>query len=178
MRDAENLGRVAQLPVAELMSKDGDYLVILALLDQRIIDDDVLLPRKTEEVGIAMSAALAAIDDVEFMQWELQLLCQVLHIGLEFALLQWRQLVEEREDDNWVDGYHEHLQPGAEHPEIIEELVACLLDDRQEPKEDRRNQEEEEHVGLDQVSHEQFWSLLIETKLLLEHKCLIDARGK
>jgi hypothetical protein len=118
--------------VAELVCQDSDNLLGLALLDQRIVDDNVLLPRQTEEVGVAVRTALASINDVELVQRELQLLGQILDALLQLAGLQGRELVEQREDSDRVDGNHEDLESSSEQPQIVEELVAGLLNDGQE----------------------------------------------
>jgi hypothetical protein len=47
------------------MAQDGDDLLWLALLKQGVVDDNVLLPRQTIEVSIAVGATLAAINDVQ-----------------------------------------------------------------------------------------------------------------
>ena len=64
LRNAKQARRVAEAPVAELVRQDSDDLLGLALLDQGIINDDMLLPGQAEEVGIAVRAALAAVNDV------------------------------------------------------------------------------------------------------------------
>lgn len=54
---------MTQAPVAQLVGQDSRDLLCVALLNQRIIDDDVLLPGHAKEVGIAMGASLAAVND-------------------------------------------------------------------------------------------------------------------
>lgn len=134
----------------------------------------MLLPRQPEEVRIAVRAALAAVDDVELVQRKLQLLGQVLHSLLQLAGLQRRELVEQREDGDRVDGNHEHLESGAEQPQVEEELVARLLDDGQERGQDWRREDEGQQVRLEHVGHEELGRLLVEAELFLEDEGVVD----
>ncbi len=136
--DAKEPRRVAEAPVAQLVREHGDDLLGLALLDEGIIDDNVLLPRESEEVGIAVGAALASVDDVQLAERELQLLRQVLDARLERARLQRRQLVEKREDGDGIDRDHEELEASSEQPEVVEKLIARPLHDGEEGGQDGR----------------------------------------
>ncbi len=53
------------------MRKNSDNLLFVAFLNQGIVDDNVLLPWKTEEVSIAVRTALTAIDDEQLMEGKL-----------------------------------------------------------------------------------------------------------
>lgn len=165
---------MAQAPVAKLVGENSNDLLGLALLDQSVVDDNVLLPGKTKEVGIAVGAALASINDVELVEGEVEFLGETLDLRLELALLQGGQLVEERQNGNRVDGDHEDLESGAKQPEVVEELVTSLLDDGEETREDGRGQDDSDEVGLDHVRDEQLGRLLVEAKLFLENKGLVD----
>ena len=68
LRNTKETSGVAKAPVAKFVRQDGNHLLSVALLDQGVIDDDMLLPRKTKEVGIAVCAALATIDDIELVE--------------------------------------------------------------------------------------------------------------
>lgn len=115
--------------MSELVREHRNDLLGVALLYQSIVDDNVLLPREAKEVGIAVSAALAAVNDEELGQRELQLLGQLLNSILELARFQRRELVEQRENCNWIDRDHEDLQACAKEPQVVEELGARPLDD-------------------------------------------------
>lgn len=78
---------MAQTPVTELVAQNGDHLLRLALLQQGIINYDVLLPGQTIEVSIAVGTALAAIDDVQLRERELELLGKVLDTGFDLTRL-------------------------------------------------------------------------------------------
>lgn len=161
--------------MAELVGKHSDNLLPLALLNQSVVDDDVLLPGQTKEVGIAVGAALAAVDDVQLMERELELLGEVLDIGLELALLQRGKLVEQRKDGDRVDGDHKDLQTGAKQEEVVEELATSLLDDGQETRQDRGSQDNGQQIALDHIRHKQLGGLLVEAEFLFQNKGLIDA---
>ena len=85
LSNEKQLSSVAKTPVTKLMSQDGNNLLRLALLNQSIVDNNVLFPRKTIEVGIAVSAALATVDDIQLVKREVQLLSQILNTSLQFA---------------------------------------------------------------------------------------------
>lgn len=161
--------------MAELVGQNSDNLLRLALLDQGIIDDDVLLPRQTEEVGIAVSAALATIDDVQLVQRKLQPLGQVLNALLQLAGLQGRELVEERKDGDGIDGNHEDLESSPEQPQVVEKLISGLLNDGQECGQNRRSEDESQQVRLDDIGHEELGGLLVEAELFLQHERMVDA---
>lgn len=63
---------MTKAPVTELVGENSDNLLGLALLDEGVVDDNVLLPWETEKVGVAVSAALASINDVEFLEREVE----------------------------------------------------------------------------------------------------------
>lgn len=105
---------MTKAPVAELVCENGHDLLGLTLLDEGVVDDDVLLPRQTEEVGVAVGASLASIDNVELLEWEVEARCQAFDAGLECARIQRRELVEEWQDGDGVDGDHENLEGGSE----------------------------------------------------------------
>ena len=109
------------------------------------------------------------------MEREVELLGQGLNLGLELALLKRRQLVEQRQNGNWVDGDHENLQSGSEHPEVVEELVAGLLDDSKESREDGGSQNEGQEDALDLIRDPELGCLLVETKLLLQNESVVEA---
>lgn len=175
LRDAEKLGGVTQAPVAEFVGQHSDNLLFLALLDQGVVDDDVLLPGQTEEIGIAVGAALAAVDDVQLVKRELELLGELLDIRLELALVQGRELVKQRQNGDGVDGNHKDLQASAEHPEVVEELATSLLDDGQEAGQNRGSQDNGQKVALDQIRNKQLGSLLVEAEFLFQNEGVVEA---
>lgn len=120
---------MAELPVTQLVGQDGDDLCRIHLLNQCIVDDNVLLPGQAVKVGVGVGATLAAINDEELLQGELVGRGEFLNPCLERALVQWREFVEERLDEDGVGGGGEELQAGGKDPKIEDELVARLLDD-------------------------------------------------
>lgn len=169
---------MAKLPVTELVCKNSDNLLRFALLDQGIVDDNVLLPRQSKEVGIAVRTALAAINDEQFVERELQLFRKRFSLGLQLAFLQGRQLVEQRQDEDRIDRDHENLENSSEEPEVGDELVACLLDDAEETGEDRRRKGESEQVRLDHIRDEELWSLFVEPEFLFQDERMVDIGGQ
>lgn len=155
------------------MAQHCNNLLRLALLEQSVIDDDVLLPRKTVEVSVTVSTALAAINDVQLRERELELLGQVLDTGLDLTGLQRRQLVEQRQDDDGVDSNSENLDEDTEQPQIVEERVTRLLDDLEHSADDRCPQHDTEHLTLEHIRDPELQRLLVETELLLEDECVV-----
>lgn len=102
--------------MTELVREDGNNFLFLALLNQCVIDDNVLLPRKTEEISVTMRAALTAIDDEQFLEREVKFLCQRLGLSLQFAFLQRGQLVEKRQNEDGVDRDGEDLKYSGKEP--------------------------------------------------------------
>lgn len=62
---------MTQAPVTKFVGEYGNDLLLGALLNKSIVDDDMLLPGETKEIGIAVSAALATINDVQLVKREL-----------------------------------------------------------------------------------------------------------
>lgn len=166
---------MTQLPVTQLVCKNGNNLLGLALFDQGIVDDNVLLPGHAEEVGVAVGAALAAINDVQLGEGELELLGQILNAALELTLLKGRELVEQRQNEDRVDGDHDNLETSDKNPEIVEELVSSLLHDSQKASEDRRREDKGQEERLDLVGNPKLGRRLVETELLLQDESVVEA---
>lgn len=165
---------MTQLPVAELVGQDRENLVSFGLFQQSIVDDNVLLPRQTVEEGIGVSAALAAVNDVQLVQGEVEPSSQFIDLCLELAVLEGRQLVEQRLDKGRIQSSHENLNGGGENPSVKDELVASLLDDLEETSEDGGHQDGSQEVGLDDIGDEQAGRLLVEAKLFFQDKSAVD----
>lgn len=169
---------MTKLPVAQFVSKNSNNLIRLALLDESIVDNNVLLPGETKEIGVGVGASLASINDIELVERELEASGKSFNLGLELTILKRRQLVEQRQDSNGVDGDHEDLKSNDEEPQVVEELVTSLLDDLEETCEERRRENEGESLGLDEIGDKELRRLLVETKLLLKDESLINRRRK
>ena len=120
---------MAKTPVTKLMSQNGNDLLRITLLDQSIVNNNVFLPRKTIEVCIAVSAALATIDNVQLVEREAQLLSQSLNTSLQFTRFKRRELIEQRQNHKRVDSNSEDLNEDHEKPHIVEKGVPSLLND-------------------------------------------------
>lgn len=178
LRNAKELGGVAELPVSEFVGENGEDFVRLALLKKSIVDDNVLLPRKTVEKGVRVGAALAAVDDVELGEGELEAIGEGVDLGLELAVLERRELVEERLDEDGVGGDGKELDTGRESPEVKDKAGTSLLDNLEETSEDRGDDDGEDEVGLDHVANKEAGRLLVEAKLFFENKRAIELAGE
>jgi hypothetical protein len=160
--------------VTQLVREDSNNFLRGALLNQGVVDNNVLLPWQAEEICIAVCRPLAAIDDVQLGKGELETLGQCLNTGFQLTRLEGRQLVEQWENRDRVDCDHEDLKTSAEQPEVVEELVARLLDDLEEAGENWRRKDDREHIGLDHIRNECLWCSLVEAKLLLKDKGAVN----
>lgn len=102
--------------MAQFMRQDSYDLLGLALLDEGIIDNNVLLPGHSKEIGVAVGAPLTAINHVQLVERELELSSESLDSSLQFSGFQGSELVEEGHNDDWPDGDHDNLQTRAKHP--------------------------------------------------------------
>lgn len=94
LTDRQQLRCVRHAPVAQLVCQNCFHLFLGALFQEGVVDDNLLLPWEAGEVGIAVGASLAAIDNLEFAEWELELACQCIDTSLECSLLEWLEFVE------------------------------------------------------------------------------------
>lgn len=131
---------MAQAPVTKLVAQNCNDLLRFTLLDKGVIYNNVLFPREAVEVGIAVSTPFATINDVQLLKGEVQLLRQILNSSLEFARFQGRELVEQRQDHNRIDGDSEDLDKDTEEPQVVKERVARLLNDLEHSTDDRATQ--------------------------------------
>ena len=133
----------------------------------------MLLPGKSKEVGIAVSTALATIDNVQFLKGEIQLPGQVLNTSLELARLQRRQLVKQRQDGNRINGDSKDLHEDTKEPQIVEERVTSKLDDLKHRADNRSSQNNSEHLTLEHIRNPELQRLLVEPEFLLEDESAV-----
>lgn len=114
----------------------------------------MLCPRKTVEIGIAVSRSLGSINLVKMLKREIELGSKRLRLVLDFALLERRKLVEERKDEDGIDGDHESLQEEGEQADIHKELVSGRLDDLQNTGENGASHNSSENLSFDKVANE------------------------
>lgn len=107
--------------MTEFMAQDSNDLLRLTLLNQRVVDNNVLLPRESIKVGIAMSTALATINHIQLGKREVELLSQILDTSLEITSWERRKLIEQRQDKNGIQRDGENLDKDTKKPEIVEE---------------------------------------------------------
>lgn len=130
--NGEKLGGVREAPVAKFMTKNSNNLLRFTLLNQGVVDDNMFLPWQTEKVGITVGASLASINDVQRLERKLELVGESLDACLEFSRFERGQLVEQRQDEDRVDGDGRELNDDSKEPKVVEEACACDLDDLQE----------------------------------------------
>lgn len=159
--------------MAKLMAKHSNNLLGLCLLDQSIVDDNVLLPWQTVEVGIAVGTALAPVNDMQLGEREFESLGQVLDTSLEFTGLKGRKLVEQRQNRNRVDSNGEDLEEDTEEPEVVVERAVKLLHDLKNGTDNGSSQNNSKHLTLEHIRNPKLSRLLVETELLLEHKRVV-----
>ena len=177
-RDAHQLCCVSQFPVSELVAQHRDDFLGVGFLDQCVVDYNVFLPRETIEICIAVGAALAAVNDIEFGEGEAKAFGQGFDAGLELAFFKRRELVEEGEDSDGVDGDCEDLNADAEEPEVVEEAVAGLLDDGEEPAEQGGTENDEKGLRLEEIGKEESRGLFVEAEFLLENEGAVPGYGE
>ena len=160
--------------MTKLVSQNSHDFLSLALLNQSIIYDNMLLPWQTKKVGVAVSTSLATINNIEFVQGEFELSGQSFNTSLERALLERRELVKQWENSYRINCNGEDLETGAEQPEIVEEAVTSLLHNAQESSKDRWSQNKGESLRLEHIYKEELWSVLVEAEFLLEDKGVVQ----
>ena len=131
LADEQQPGGVVHLPVTQLVRQNSFDLLLGALLQESIVDDNLLLsdPRQAREVGVAVRTPLASIDDLEFAQWELKLGCEGFDRILKLSGLERLQLVEHGNDEDGIDSHGRDLNDKHEYPEVIEKALSGFLDD-------------------------------------------------
>jgi hypothetical protein len=171
---------VIHLPMPELVCQHSLDLLLCALLQQRVEDDNLLLanPRKSSEVGVAVGAALAAVDDLQLRQRKLELRSQRLDTVLERSRLQWLELVEQRRNQDRVDGHGRDLHHEHEHPQVVEEVLPRLVDDGEEGAANWNAESKRESLALDHVREPELDRHLVEAKLLLEDEAVVVLKRK
>ena len=160
------------------MAQHSNNLLRLGLLNQSIVDDNVLLPWQTVEVGITVGTALAAVNNVQLGEREVESLGQVFDTGLELTGLKRRELVEQRQNRNRVDSNGEDLEEDTEEPEVVVERAVKLLDNFKNGTDNGSSQDNSKHLTLEHIRNPELNRLLVETELLLEHKRVVVGDGQ
>lgn len=165
-------------PVTKLVRKDSLNFSLRALLDKCVEQDNLFLPGQAGEIGVRVGGALGAVDDLELAERELQTGGQSFDAVLQRAGLERRELVEDRDDDDGVDGDGEELHAEREGPKVEEELVAGLLDDLEEGCTDWDTECQSEGLRFEHVGHPEAKRLLVEAEGLLEDEMVVVAERK
>lgn len=70
------------------------------------------------------------------------------------------------------------MKAGNEYPKVVEELATGFLDNGKETRKNRRGKDNSEQVRLDHIRNKELGSLLVKSKLLFQHKGVVDACGQ
>ena len=111
--DAKEPRGVPETPMSKFVCQDCYNLLRLALLDQGVVDDNVLLPWHTKEIGVAVSTSFATINDVQLVERELQALGKCFDASLQLARFERGEFVEQGKDRDGIDGDHKDLQSSS-----------------------------------------------------------------
>ena len=177
--DGEVLLGVAHLPVAELMSKHGDDLLLLGLIDEGVVEDDFLAHAgEAGEVRVGVGAALGAVDDLQLRKGEVEFSSKGFDSAAERPFGKGGEFVEDWDDDRGVDGDGEDLDDEHEEVDVVEELVAGLLDDGEEGRAEGEANDDAERLGFEEVGHPQLERLLVEAEFLFKHKVVVVVEGE
>lgn len=132
----QGLVQMVQSPVADFVSNDGNDFVFLGMVNQGIIKDDALAPRKAGKVGIRVRGALGAVNDKEFLEGKLDRLGQIFNFCLQRAVLKGNKGVEERHDDCRSKSHEKDLEYEKGSPDVNKELVTKAVDNVDESDHD------------------------------------------
>lgn len=161
--------------MSKLVRQDGNDFIRVRLLDKSIVNDNVLLPRQTIEIGVRVGTALRPINDEEVLQREFMRSSQSIDLGLEFALLKRRKLIEQGLNKDGIRRRRKELQPRSKHPQVKDELIARFLDNFQKSSQDGGHQRKRQQIRLDHVRDKQRRRLLIEAEFLFQNKGIVHA---
>ena len=176
LSNAEQLSSMRQAPMAKFVTKHCFDLFRLTLFDERVVNNDVLLPWQAEEVSIAVCASFAAVDGEEVGEREVEFLRKLLDSVSKLSWFEGRQLVEQRLDEDGVDRDTEYLHGDCEHPEVIEELCACRLDDLEKAGKNWCTKCDHQTLRFEHIHEEETLRLLVEAELLFKNKSAIVRR--
>ena len=164
--------------MSELMAKYGGDFLDVGLLDQGVVDDDLLFPWQTIEICVAVCTPFTTVNDIQFVEWEVEPFGKLLNRRSQLAGFHWRELVEERLDEGGIYSDGGDLYTHGEEPKIVEERGACFLDDGQKPTQDRRTEYDPKSETFDLIHDPEAGGLFVETELLFEHKVAVVRLGE
>ena len=152
------------------MSKYGHNLLRFGLLDQRVINHNMLLPRRAIEVRITVRTLLTPIDHVQFMQRKFQPVSLISHSTLNGPSFNGLSLLNNGQYEDGVDRNPEDLHRQHEHEHICKEQLPSHLNDLQERCEQWSTKADHQGLALQYVRHSQFDSLLVKPEFFLQHE--------
>lgn len=125
-----------------------------------------------------MRRAFAAINDLQLREWKLEAAGELFHGLAKLSLRKRRELVEERHDEDRIDGDAEDLDRKYEEINVVEEAVASLLNDGEEGTANRDTEYNAQRLSFEEVRDPKFEGLLVETILLFEHEVVVVVERK
>lgn len=153
------------------------------------------------EVGIAVGATLAAIDDINALEWEFELFGKGDDAITKGSLGKRRQLIEEGLDQCWVEHHGNNLKGEEKDDDVgcsmvsksvtldsrrhlwhscklTDEAITCPADQLDETCHEWAHQAYSHGPLLDSVDEKGANGHLVETVLLLEHEMPIERDGQ
>lgn len=118
--------------MAQFMSKYRHHFCLFALLDQRIVEHNLLLPWEAGEVRVTVRGARAAIDDLQLGKRKGEAYGEGLDGVFECARGERGKFIEERHNPYGEYCDSEDLDGKHKDPDVVEEFVARSLDDVEE----------------------------------------------
>lgn len=121
---------MSQTPVSQFMRQDCFDFAVFGFLEECIVENDFLFEEgKTGEVSIAMGAALAAVNDLQFGEREFEFGGQCFDLFTKWAGLERSELVEQWHNEDWIDGDTNDLYSKHEQPDVVEKDITSALND-------------------------------------------------
>lgn len=175
LADEEEPGCMIHLPMSKFVCQHSFYLLLCALLKQCIVDDNLLFadPRKTSEVGIAMSTALAAIDNLQFRQGELKLRGERLNAVLKLSWLERLEFVKHGYNENGINSHSRDLDNQHEDPEVVEEVLTSPLDNGEERAANWDTKRNGESLAFDHICEPKLDCHFIEAEFLFKNEGMV-----
>ena len=164
--DGKQLGGVALAPVTELMGQHRLDFLVGALFEKRVEDDNLLFPWKSREVGIAVRAPLAPVDDLQLRKRKLELVRKSVDCVLQRARLERSELVENRNDPDRVDSNEKYGHNQGKDPYIVKKALAGSLDNPERRAADWSAESNHKTLRLNLVHDPKLHRHLVEAEFL------------
>ena len=169
------LPQVVVVVVAQLVGQHRLDLGRLQLGQQGVEEDDPLAGAEAGEVGVAVGRALRAVHHEEARQAEAAAGQQGLDAGLQGAVGQGLELVEQRRDEGGVDQHHQQVEAQPEGPHVGPPQPAHRLHQPQHEGDQRQPDDGRQHHALHRIGHEQARREAVEAEARLQPEAAVEA---